>query len=466
MITDTRRCRSWTRERRPPRAGGPVGREDAEQGRGASAGPATPDRWPGWRTRGRECSSRRLLGRRRTCGPRRLPLSGGQPLTDDRRPSWRTRRTGRPSSMSLGTARLPRRPRRCSRRWRPHSCRPRCDTRVQYGAAQSPVAGSMMWCRRRPPRCHVRTEVLDVAPSHPARSRPPGRRRRLIADESVAMPTAQPPSGAVPGDGDVAADAHEDARYAVPCAIRCAARSATRALADAPRSRWVPVGIRTVRWRGSSSICHQPGAGRGGVAELGVQGVELVVVPVVPERLDGAPHGGVHGSTGASRDVARHRDGVEEKGAHLDAGAVRPVQGRQLRVGPEPAAGRGRWRRSSSRRIARALSTLAGSVTATIAVVPMARMVRSVGLCSSTCRDNGVGGVGRDAGALHVSDVRSHPTRRWPTWSSSSGPCRRGRWSCGRSGRGDGRRRSSRRSRRELPDVLDVEPFPRRRWSS
>ena len=108
-------------------------------------------------------------------------------------------------------------------------------------------------------------------------------------------------------------------------AIRRAARSATRALAEAPRSMCVPGGTRTVRRRASSSICHQPGAGRGRVEQLGRVPVELASKSrSYPSASRRQSHGRVHRAAGAPRHVAGHRDGVEEQRAHLHARPRRP----------------------------------------------------------------------------------------------------------------------------------------------
>src|ERR1019366_9171619 len=91
------------------------------------------------------------------------PLSGGQPLRTMTWPSCRTRRPGRPSSTSFGTARRPQTTAAVLAALASTQLSPEADTSDQYDEAQLPVVGSTMWWRRRAPRRHVRTAVLEDA---------------------------------------------------------------------------------------------------------------------------------------------------------------------------------------------------------------------------------------------------------------------------------------------------------------
>ena len=132
----------------------------------------------------------------------------------------------------------------------------------------------------RPPRRHGRAAgarvddvvELDRAGAPAAHGRAGGR-EAAGADATVgpgsssaaawssATRIGQPPSGARPGDGDVAAEADEHAAARRPRPAARALRSAASALAVAPRSSSTPGGERDVRGARSSSICRQPGTG-------------------------------------------------------------------------------------------------------------------------------------------------------------------------------------------------------------
>ena len=92
---------------------------------------------------------------------------------------------------------LPTPPRRCWPRWRRRSCRPR-RTRASNGARRC-----RRWRGRRCggagdcPRRHVRTDVLELARPPPS-IETTWSTASTGAEESAAMPTAQPPSGARP----------------------------------------------------------------------------------------------------------------------------------------------------------------------------------------------------------------------------------------------------------------------------
>ena len=133
----------------------------------------------------------------------------------------------------------------------------------QHERAGWPVAGSTMWCIRRPSRDQVRTVVLEVA-------RPP----EMIATVwpgasgpaawSSVTRTRQPPAGAGPA---TAMSPPRLTRTPQPScrAISSAQRSAARALAVAPRSSCAPPASVARGGPVSSRTLRQPGTALAGV---------------------------------------------------------------------------------------------------------------------------------------------------------------------------------------------------------
>ena len=226
------------------------------------------------------------------------------------------------------TSRFPPPTTRRARRRRPRRRRSR---------AESPVAGSMRWWYRRPPRVHARMRVVLVTIAPSASGKRNATRVSSNGIEHGNVPRAVGRRFAA--GAQVAAHADERGPRAPRSTRPRATRSAARPLPTPPRSRRVSAGCARAsaprRSRPARSRAPRRGSARrrcGARAAIELEGAVVagVLERVEDRRIESAGGGAVQ--IGRAREREQHRR--ELTSVHV-AGAAR--SGGELAVGTEPA---------------------------------------------------------------------------------------------------------------------------------
>lgn len=273
--------------------------------------------------------------------------SAGQPPTVTTTSSPRTSRAGSLRASSLATAGAPQMIAAVLAALASTQVAAATDTNFQCSLATSPVAGSTMWCRRRFPRRHVRSDVLELA-------RPPEDKLTTCptasvgADESIETPTGHPPGGVAP-----ATDTSPPMLTRTPESVAEAMlhRATVGGQRFGARSELQTDARRNSHRTTRRVQLHTPPPGRRPrlATQWSGERADLGEVAVITEGLHGSTDCRVHRPARHLRHGAGGCDRLEEERTHPDARATRGIQPPDLRIRPEPAAPRGRSHRARGR---------------------------------------------------------------------------------------------------------------------